>query len=103
MLTTCSLHLPNARAVAALDKQQLSALLEGPREKDTFVALYAPWCPFCKVSGWLGCVDVSVRCEECASVCAQRAWLQPLQPQQPLAYSGLCWCAWLRRSNPHPS
>lgn len=54
MLTTCSLHLPNARAVAALDKQQLSALLEGPREKDTFVALYAPWCPFCKVSGWLG-------------------------------------------------
>ncbi len=36
-------------AVAALDKQQLSALLEGPREKDTFVALYAPWCRFCKV------------------------------------------------------
>ncbi|PRW60889.1 transducin beta 3 isoform A [Chlorella sorokiniana] len=35
-------------AVAALDKQQLAALLEGPREKDTFVALYAPWCRFCK-------------------------------------------------------
>lgn len=35
--------------MAALDKQQLSALLEGPREKDTFVALYAPWCRFCKV------------------------------------------------------
>lgn len=36
-------------AVAALDKQQLSTLLDGPREKDTIVALYAPWCQFCKV------------------------------------------------------
>ncbi|KAL4853877.1 5'-adenylylsulfate reductase 3 [Chlorella vulgaris] len=35
-------------AVAALDKQQLSSLLDGPREKDTLVALYAPWCQFCK-------------------------------------------------------
>jgi thiol-disulfide isomerase/thioredoxin len=35
--------------VAALDKQQLSSLLDGPREKDTIVALYAPWCQFCKV------------------------------------------------------
>ena len=102
-LTSCSPHLPNSCAVAALDKQQLSALLEGPRDKDTFVALYAPWCRFCKVSGWLGCANVSVKCEECAGVRAQRAWLQPLQPQQPLAHSGLCRCARLRRSIPHPS
>jgi hypothetical protein len=36
-------------AVAALDKPALSSLLDGPREKDTLVALYAPWCQFCKV------------------------------------------------------
>lgn len=29
----------------------VQALLNGPREKDTLVALYAPWCQFCKVGG----------------------------------------------------
>lgn len=35
--------------VQALKKDDLGALLDGPREKDTLVALYAPWCRFCKV------------------------------------------------------
>lgn len=35
-------------AVEHLDKDQLEALLEGPRDKDTIVVLYAPWCQFCK-------------------------------------------------------
>ena len=38
-----------AGGVAKLDKAGLAALLDGPREKDTLVALYAPWCRFCKV------------------------------------------------------
>ena len=77
-------HLP--LAVAALDKQQLGALLEGPREKDTFVALYAPWCRFCKVrfpagyaqsqnhcSSWLGGGHALwCRFDEAGCVCLQR-------------------------------
>lgn len=35
-------------AVKPLNKEQLGALLDGPREQDTLVALYAPWCRFCK-------------------------------------------------------
>ncbi|GAB4818447.1 hypothetical protein N2152v2_005493 [Parachlorella kessleri] len=35
-------------AVEALSKQQLAALREGERDKDTLVVLYAPWCRFCK-------------------------------------------------------
>ena len=42
---------PEGSGVQALNKQQLGALLDGPREKDTLVALYAPWCQFCKVGG----------------------------------------------------
>lgn len=37
-----------------LSKEQLGALLDGPREKDTLVALYAPWCRFCKVGAVSG-------------------------------------------------
>ncbi|PSC67291.1 5 -adenylylsulfate reductase [Micractinium conductrix] len=39
---------PAGSAVAAVSKDQLATLLDGPREKDTLVALYAPWCRFCK-------------------------------------------------------
>ena len=42
---------PEGSGVQALDKQQLGALLDGPREKDTLLALYAPWCQFCEVGG----------------------------------------------------
>lgn len=35
-------------AVAALSKEQIRALAAGPREQDTLVVLYAPWCPFCQ-------------------------------------------------------
>lgn len=29
-----------------MSKDDLSTLLTGPRDKDTFVVLYAPWCQF---------------------------------------------------------
>ena len=35
--------------VEALSKQQLAALKAGPRDKDTLVVLYAPWCQFSQV------------------------------------------------------
>ena len=35
-------------AVEHLDKTQLESLLNGPRDKDTIVVLYAPWCRFCQ-------------------------------------------------------
>jgi len=35
-------------AVATLNKDQMVALANGQREKDTLVVLYAPWCPFCQ-------------------------------------------------------
>ena len=31
-----------------LDKARLEGLLNGPRDKDTIVVLYAPWCRFCQ-------------------------------------------------------
>lgn len=34
--------------VETLTKDQLEKLLDGPRDKDTLVVLYAPWCQFCK-------------------------------------------------------
>jgi len=33
-------------SVEGMTKEQLSALLDGPRDKDTIVALYAPWCQY---------------------------------------------------------
>ena len=36
-------------AVEALSKDQLAALKEGPRDKDTLVVLYAPWCQYSQV------------------------------------------------------
>lgn len=35
--------------VEALSKDQLAALKEGPRDKDTLVVLYAPWCQYSQV------------------------------------------------------
>ena len=35
--------------VEALSRQQLAALKDGPRDKDTLVVLYAPWCQFSQV------------------------------------------------------
>lgn len=37
-----------AGAVEGLSKAQLTALLDGPRDRDTLVVLYAPWCQFCQ-------------------------------------------------------
>lgn len=34
--------------VEHLDVSQMQQLLDGPRDKDTIVVLYAPWCKFCK-------------------------------------------------------
>ena len=34
--------------VESLSKEQLETLLDGPRDKDTLVVLYAPWCRFCQ-------------------------------------------------------
>lgn len=51
--------------VEALSKAQLGALLDGPRDKDTFVALYAPWCQFCKVrAGRAGLGCAALGCAE---------------------------------------
>ncbi len=36
--------------VEALSRQQLAALKAGPRDKDTLVVLYAPWCQFSQVA-----------------------------------------------------
>ncbi|KAF8068432.1 APR3 [Scenedesmus sp. PABB004] len=35
-------------AVVALDKAAAEKLAAGPRDKDTLLVLYAPWCPFCQ-------------------------------------------------------
>ena len=35
--------------VEGLSRQQLSDLADGPRDKNTLVVLYAPWCPFSQV------------------------------------------------------
>ncbi len=35
--------------VEALSRDQLAALKAGPRDKDTLVVLYAPWCQFSQV------------------------------------------------------
>ena len=43
-----------------LSRAALEGLLAGPRDRDTLVALYAPWCQFCKVGvgvrvrAWVG-------------------------------------------------
>lgn len=34
--------------VEHLKKEQVLQLLDGPRDKDTILVLYAPWCQFCK-------------------------------------------------------
>lgn len=36
--------------VEAVSKDQLQSLLDGKRDKDTFVVLYAPWCQYSQVS-----------------------------------------------------
>ena len=43
--------------VEALSRQQLADLADGPRDKNTLVVLYAPWCPFSKVSFNRQCVS----------------------------------------------
>ena len=35
--------------VEALSHEQLEAMLDGPRERDTLVVLYAPWCQYSQV------------------------------------------------------
>lgn len=35
--------------VEALSKDALGALADGPRDKDTIVTLYAPWCQYSQV------------------------------------------------------
>lgn len=35
--------------VEPLSRQQLESLADGPRDKNTLVVLYAPWCPFSQV------------------------------------------------------
>ena len=40
--------LYTTKAVEGLSKDRLQALLDGPRDKDTMVVLYAPWCQFCQ-------------------------------------------------------
>ena len=35
--------------VEAVSKDQLQSLLDGKRDKDTFVVLYAPWCQYSQV------------------------------------------------------
>jgi adenylyl-sulfate reductase (glutathione) len=35
-------------AVESLSKADLQKLLDGPRDKNTMVVLYAPWCQFCQ-------------------------------------------------------
>ena len=35
-------------AVETLSKDRLQGLLDGARDKDTIVVLYAPWCQFCQ-------------------------------------------------------
>lgn len=36
-------------AVEAVSKEQLQSLLDGNRDKDTFLVLYAPWCQYSQV------------------------------------------------------
>ena len=42
-------------AVEALSKDQLAKLKEGPRDKDTLLVLYAPWCQYSQVRCALAC------------------------------------------------
>ena len=37
-------------AVEPLSREQLAQLKEGPRDKDTLLVLYAPWCQYSQVS-----------------------------------------------------
>ena len=36
-------------SVEALSKQQLQGMMDGQRDKDTLVVLYAPWCQYSQV------------------------------------------------------
>jgi len=58
-------------SVEAVSKQQLQEMMDGKRDKDTLVVLYAPWCQYSQVSGTLQAPDVCSRCMRCAAQCCQ--------------------------------
>lgn len=37
--------------VEPLSKESITSLADGPRDKDSIVVLYAPWCQFSQVCG----------------------------------------------------
>ena len=37
-------------SVEAVSKQQLQEMMDGKRDKDTLVTLYAPWCQYSQVT-----------------------------------------------------
>ncbi len=51
----------------ALSSERVRELASGPRDKDTLLVLYAPWCPFCQGTwpvphlGLLAAADVAMR------------------------------------------
>ncbi len=47
----------------ALSSQRVRELASGPRDKDTLLVMYAPWCPFCQ--GKWGVVYSSSLCCWC--------------------------------------
>jgi len=58
-------------SVEAVSKQQLQEMMDGKRDKDTLVVLYAPWCQYSQVSGTSQAPDVCSRCMRCAAQCCQ--------------------------------
>ena len=38
-------------AVEGLSKASIQDVVDGKRDKNTLLVLYAPWCPFCQVRG----------------------------------------------------
>ncbi len=66
-------------AVAALSKDQLAALKAGPRDQDTLVVLYAPWCQYsqvgCAASSLLFVIYQEMSCTK--SCLASNGWAYP--------------------------
>ena len=56
--------------VKAMTKEQMHDVAAGKREQDMLVVLYAPWCPYCQVSG-AACVHASLLARSMNPSCVQ--------------------------------